>query len=68
MGNWLIETKKGIVIKYVLFIISPFIAFVFSLGTLKTKSSFVVIYLFFVFLGLSYTVPNNRNVLNFDGV
>src|SRR5690606_5049315 len=43
---------------------SPFIAFLYSLRTIKTKSSYVVFFLFCVFFGLSFSVSAGKDEEN----
>ena len=56
-----ISNKADTAIKWICFLISPFIAFVYSLRNMKAKSSFVVFFLFAVFFGMAFTVSWNRN-------
>lgn len=51
--SWLPEKKNDILIKLILFLISPFVSFLYSLLRIKTKSSFVVFFLFSVVFGMS---------------
>jgi hypothetical protein len=46
--------------KIILFLISPFIASVYSVKTLNRKSSYLVFFLFAVFFGLSFSVPSGK--------
>lgn len=69
MSRWPKENNTDKALKIILFLISPFIAFIYSLRTIKTKSSYVVFFLFCVFFGLSFTVSNVRDEVNsIDGV
>ncbi len=56
MAVWQKENNEDRVIKVILFLVSPILALLFSLRTLKTKSSFFIIFLFSVFFGLSFSV------------
>jgi len=60
MKNWLQEKKIDIKQKVILFLVSPFLSFVYSLTRIKTKSSYVVFYMFFIFFGLAFTVESGR--------
>jgi hypothetical protein len=60
MAVWQKENSENTVIKVILFLVSPILAFLFSLRTLKTKSSFVIIFLFSVFFGLAFTVSAGK--------
>lgn len=69
MAAWLKENKQDIGLKTILFLISPFFAFLYSLRRIKTKSSYLIFFLFAVFFGLSFTVSNIRDEINTnDGV
>ncbi|WP_449387656.1 EpsG family protein [Chryseobacterium lineare] len=61
MAVWQKENNEDKVIKIILFLVSPILAFLFSLRTLKTKSSFIIIFLFSVFFGLSFSVDKGKN-------
>lgn len=60
MATWLKESNKDKATKVILFLISPFIAFIYSLKRIKTKSSYVVFFLFFIFFGLAFTVQSGK--------
>ena len=51
--------KADTIIKIGLFLISPFISFLYSLRNMKAKSSYVVFFLFCVFFGMAFTVGEN---------
>lgn len=59
--NWPQENRTDINNKIFLFIISPFFAFLYSLRTMRTKSSYVVFFLFAVFFGMAFSVPSGTN-------
>lgn len=61
MSKWNKENKKDVYIKYLLFVFSPFIAFLYSLRTVKTKSSYFIFYLTAVFFGLAFSLPSGRD-------
>lgn len=50
-------------IKYFLFLVNPIISLIFSIRSIKEKSSYVVIFLFFIIFGFSFNALNN---INFD--
>lgn len=64
MATWQKENDTDKAIKVILFIISPFIAFLYSLRTIKTKSSYTVFFLFCVFFGLSFSVSLGKSEEN----
>lgn len=68
MAAWLREDKQDVGVKMVLFLISPFFSFLYSLRRIRTKSSFVIFFLFSVFFGLSFTVGKIRYPGSGDGV
>ena len=53
---WKKEDSADIVAKGLLFLLSPFISFLYSLRRINTKSSYVVFFLFAIFYGLCFTV------------
>lgn len=68
MAAWLKEDNQDILAKTILFLISPFFAFLYSLRRIKTKSSYVIFFLFSVFFGMSFTVGNFREEGSNDGI
>lgn len=60
MPTWQKENNHDIILKLVLFLISPFFAFVYSLRTMRTRSSYVVYFLFAIFFGMAFTVPSGK--------
>lgn len=58
--------QKGI--KLLLFIISPFISFLYSLRSINTKSTYLVILGFCVCFGMAFTVSNYRTESSIDGI
>lgn len=64
MTTWPKENNTDKALKIILFLISPFIAFLYSLRTIKTKSSYVVFFLFCVFFGLSFSVSAGKDEEN----
>lgn len=53
---WIREESMDILIKVVTFLISPFLAFLYSLRRIKTKSSFLMFFLFALIYGLCFSV------------
>lgn len=68
MAVWLKERNDDKAIKLILFLISPFLSFIYSLRRIKTRSSYVVFFLFAVFFGMSFTVGNIRTESYIDGI
>lgn len=62
MAIWLKERNQDKAIKLILFLISPFFSFVYSLKRINTRSSFIVFFLFAVFFGISFTVDINSHL------
>ncbi len=60
MAVWIKEKKYDREIKGILFLISPFVGFIASLKDIKTRSSYVIFFLFFVLFGLSFTVQSGK--------
>lgn len=67
MNLWLKERKDDIAIKFILFLISPLFAFIFSVRRLNTKSSYIIFFLTAVFFGLAFSVDIERESINLDG-
>lgn len=57
MAVWNKENELDNKIKVVLFLVSPFLSLLYSLRTIKTRSSYLVFYLFAVFFGMAFSVP-----------
>lgn len=68
MAFWLKERNDDKALKLILFLISPFLSFLYSLRRIKTRSSYVVFFLFAVFFGMSFSVGNIRTEGSIDGV
>lgn len=60
LSEWKKESKKDINNKVILFVISPFLSFLYSLKTINTKSSFAFIFLFYICFGMAFSVSNIR--------
>ena len=54
-SGFLYEEKNDIGLKFLLFFISPFLGFIYSLRRINTKSSFVVFFLFSLCFGMCFT-------------
>lgn len=61
---WLKEKRKDVELKIILFLISPFFAFLYSLKRIKTKSSYLIFFLTAIFFGLSFTVESGKGDVN----
>jgi len=59
MKNITLSNKTDTLIKVILFLISPFVSFLYSLRNIKSKSSYIVFFLFCVFFGMALTIPEN---------
>lgn len=68
MASWLKERNDDKAVKLILFVISPFLSFVYSLRRIKTRSSFIVFFLFAIFFGMAFSVGNVRTEGSFDGI
>jgi|26BtaG_2_1085354.scaffolds.fasta_scaffold03689_2 hypothetical protein len=70
MNNWPKEKKQDVSIKIILFLISPFFASLYSLRRIKTKSSYLILFLTFVLFGLVFSVVSGKSEsggYGFDG-
>ncbi|MBE6209738.1 MAG: hypothetical protein E7128_05850 [Rikenellaceae bacterium] len=65
---WPQEDRTDIAIKFILFLISPFMSFLYSLRTINRKSSFIVGFLFCICFGMAFTVGNVREEGSIDGI
>ncbi|WP_180097105.1 MULTISPECIES: EpsG family protein [unclassified Acinetobacter] len=68
MDKWLIESKRDVELKIVLFIISPFFATIYSFRRANTKSSYLVFFLSSIFFGLSFTVDSGKDYITGVGL
>lgn len=68
MAFWLKERNDDKALKLILFLISPFLSFLYSLRRIKTRSSYVVFFLFAVFFGMAFSVGNYRTESSIDGI
>lgn len=69
MSSWPVENKGEIKNKFILFLISPFISFLYSLKNMNTKSSFVVFFFFAICFGMAFSVqPYESKSLRASGI
>ena len=67
--RWQKESLRDISIKFMALFLSPILAILFSLINLKTKSSFIVLFITFLSFGAALTVPKIRtDNFNFDAI
>ncbi len=59
--SWQREDNSDVFIKIITFLISPFLSFLYSLIRIKTKSSFVVFFLFALFFGMALTTSEGAD-------
>lgn len=62
MAKWLKENNKDWGTKIILFLISPFLSFIYSLKRVNTKSSYMYFFLFAVLFGLNFTTTDGREI------
>ena len=62
MAGWLKERNDDKAVKLILFVISPFLSFVYSLRRINTRSSYVVFFLFAIFFGISFTTQPHHTM------
>lgn len=69
MESWLKEQRMDVFLKIILFLISPFFSFLYSLHRVNTKSSYLIFFLSSIFFGMSFTVESGKsfNVNQYDG-
>lgn len=68
MDKWLIESKRDVKLKIILFIISPFFATIYSFRRANTKSSYLIFFLSSIFFGLSFTVDSGKDSITEVGL
>jgi len=59
-----LTNRTDSVIKLILFLIAPLIAFLYSLRNMKVKSSYVIFFLFCLLFGMAFTTPQNDKPLD----
>ena len=64
--SWNSEKKNEKLTKGFLFIVNPFITFIYSLFSLKTKSSYVILFLFFIIYGFCFSVGTDKDLYSID--
>ncbi|NLC31631.1 MAG: hypothetical protein GX765_06300 [Candidatus Moranbacteria bacterium] len=62
MQIWLKEKKGDITIKYILFLISPFFAFVYSLRRINTRSSYFTFFFTAIFFSIAFSIPSGKGI------
>ena len=55
--EWEKENRDTVLAKYLFLLINPILAFVTAFATIKTKSSFNILFLLSIVFGISFTVP-----------
>lgn len=68
MSKWLVEKKRDVELKIILFIISPFFAALYSFKRANTKSSFLIFFLSSIFFGMSFTVEEGKDYVTGSGL
>lgn len=66
-NGWLKEEKNDVGFKIILFLLSPFFSFLYSLKRMNTKSSYIVFFLFSLFFGLAFTTESGRQEGGYQG-
>lgn len=66
--SWQLESNYKLAIKIILFLLSPVVGLVYSFGSLRTKSTYWIIFLFCLCFGISFTVSNQRTEGSIDGI
>ena len=61
MIGWRAERPDDLIIKSVLFLFSPFLSFLSAIVRIKTKSSFIIFYLFSLFYGIAFTTESGKS-------
>lgn len=63
MSAWWRENEKDVFCKVITFLVNPLLGFFYSLRRLNTKSSFYIIALFSLTLGIAFSTPDRRTDL-----
>lgn len=66
--NWQLESNQKLTVKIILFLVSPVLGLVYSFNSLRTKSTYWIIFLFCLYFGFSFTVSNQRTEGSIDGI
>lgn len=61
MGKWQSENGVDVIAKAFVFIISPFLSFIVSIKSIKTRSSFFIFYLFAFFYGMGFITESGKS-------
>lgn len=61
MAAWRAERPDDLLMKSVLFLFSPFLSFLSAIVRIKTRSSFVIFYLFALFYGIAFTTESGKS-------
>ena len=61
MGKWQSENGVDVIAKAFVFIISPFLSFIVSIKSIKTRSSFFIFYLFALFYGMGFITESGKS-------
>lgn len=54
-SGFLLENRNDVIAKFLLFLLSPLLGFIYSLKRINTKSSFVIFFLFSLCFGMCFT-------------
>lgn len=66
MAFWSKEFPEDRKIKAIVFLISPFLSFLYALRRMNTRSSYVVFFLFALCFGMAFTIGTNRGSRGLD--
>ena len=66
--SWQLESNHKLAVKIIMFLLSPVLGLVYSFGSLRTKSTYWIIFLFCLCFGFSFTVSNQRTEGSIDGI
>lgn len=61
MSAWRSERPDDLIIKVISFLVSPFLSFLIAIARIRTKSSFVIFYLFALFYGIAFTTESGKS-------
>ena len=63
-AGFLTENKVDVASKLILFILSPFLGFIYSLKRVNTKSSFIIFFLFSLCFGMCFMPMKNPEYID----
>lgn len=66
--NWKSEDNHSVGLKVLLFLLSPVLGLLYSLKSLNTRSTYIIIFLFCLTFGVAFTVTNKRTDGSIDGI